>query len=109
MLRSLTLPVPYRRSRNFPVHAIAIRPRAMFGQEDLIVDELRQAGVFYPQPEETPVIGPVRGEMPNRSGELKWIKQNRKECADQWVALDGYRLISHGTRGRELIAPPRAR
>ncbi|SRR6266511_3562052 len=85
----------------------AIIPRAMFGQEDLIVDELRQAGVFSPQPEEKPVIGPVRGEMPNRSRELNWIKENRKEYADQWVALDGDRLISHGTSGREAIAAAR--
>jgi len=85
----------------------AIIPRAMFGQEDLIVDELRQAGVFSPQPGEKSVKGADRGEMPNRSRELKWIKEHRKEYADQWVALDGDRLISHGMSGREVIAAAR--
>lgn len=85
----------------------AIIPRAMFGREDLIVDELRQAGVFSLQSEEKPLKAPVRGEMPNRSRELKWIKEHRKEYADQWVALDGDRLISHGTSSREVIAAAR--
>jgi hypothetical protein len=85
----------------------ALIPKAMFGHEDLIVDELRQAGVFSPQPGETKVKGPARKEMPNRSRELKWIKEHRKEYADQWVALDGDRLISHGTNSKEVIAAAR--
>ena len=85
----------------------AIIPRAMFGREDLIVDELRQAGVFSPQSEEKPVKASFRGEMPNRSRELKWIKEHRKEYADQWVALDGDRLISHGINSKEVIAAAR--
>jgi Family of unknown function (DUF5678) len=53
------------------------------------------------------VKGPVRGEMPNRSRELKLIKERRKEYADQWVALDGDRLIIHGRSGREVIEAAR--
>ncbi|MGH9834763.1 MAG: DUF5678 domain-containing protein [Blastocatellia bacterium] len=85
----------------------AIIPRTMFGRENLIVDELRQAGVFSPQSEEKPVNDPIREEMPNRSRELKWIKEHRKEYAGQWIALDGACLISHGTTSREVIAAAR--
>ncbi len=85
----------------------AIIPKSMFGREDLIVDELRQAGVFGPQSEENPEKAPIRGETPNRSRELKWIKERRKEYAGQWIALDGDRLISHGTSSREVIAAAR--
>jgi hypothetical protein len=79
----------------------------MFGHEDLIVDGLRQAGVFSPQTGENQAKGPVYKEMPNRSRELKWIKEHRKEYADQWVALDGDRLISHGTNSKDVIAAAR--
>ncbi len=85
----------------------AIIPRALFGREDLIVEELRQAGVLSPPSAEKPVKAPARMEMPNRSRELKWIKEHRKEYADQWVALDGDRLLGHGTSSREVIAAAR--
>jgi len=85
----------------------AIIPKSMFGREDLIVDELRQAGVFAPLSEEILEKASIRGEMPNRSRELKWIKEHRKEYAGQWVALDGDRLLSHGENSREVIAAAR--
>jgi hypothetical protein len=85
----------------------AIIPRALFGREDLIVEGLRQAGVISPPPEEKPAKGPLSEETPDRSRELKWIKEHRKEFAGQWVALDGDRLLGHGTSSREVIAAAR--
>lgn len=85
----------------------AIIPRSLFGRENRIVEELRLAGVFSPQMEEIPVNGSFRGEMPNRSRELKWIKEHRKEYEGQWVALDGDRLLGHGPNSQEVIAAAR--
>jgi hypothetical protein len=85
----------------------AIIPRSMFGRENRIVEELRQAGVFSPRTEENAVNGSLRGEMPNRSRELNWIKEHRKEFDGQWVALDGDRLLSHGPNSQDVIAAAR--
>ncbi len=32
----------------------------------------------------------------DRTNEIKWIDQNRAKYADQWVAVDGNRLVSSG-------------
>ncbi|HEY7547777.1 MAG TPA: DUF5678 domain-containing protein [Blastocatellia bacterium] len=34
--------------------------------------------------------------------ELRWLKEHRHEYMEQWVALDGDRLIAHGTNAREV-------
>jgi hypothetical protein len=44
---------------------------------------------------------------PERRRELQWIKEHRQEYAGQYVALDGERLLSHGTDGRKVIAEAR--
>lgn len=40
--------------------------------------------------------------------ERAWIEQNRDEYLDQWVALDGDRLLAHGTDAREVYLAARA-
>ena len=46
--------------------------------------------------------GPVSAEnsrFPSKDFELEysWLREHRTEYAGQWVALDGDRLVSHGT------------
>ena len=39
---------------------------------------------------------------------LRWIEEHRAEFAGQYVALDGDRLVAHGTEPKEIIAAVRA-
>ncbi len=39
---------------------------------------------------------------------LKWIEEHRAEFAGQYVALDGDRLVAHGSAPQEIIAAVRA-
>jgi hypothetical protein len=41
---------------------------------------------------------------PNR----RWMAARRHEYSGQWVALDGERLIAHGTNAKEVFAAARA-
>lgn len=41
-------------------------------------------------------------EMLDCTRELRWLKEHRHEYIGQWVALDGDRLVAHGTNGREV-------
>jgi hypothetical protein len=34
--------------------------------------------------------------------EMRWLKEHRAEYVGQWVALDGDRLLAHGTNSREV-------
>jgi uncharacterized protein DUF5678 len=47
--------------------------------------------------------GPTNGE----SKELRWLKEHRHEYMGQWVALDGDRLVAHGTNAREVFQAAR--
>lgn len=40
--------------------------------------------------------------------ERAWIEQNRDEYLGQWVALDGDRLLAHGTDAREVYLAARS-
>ncbi|HXG66495.1 MAG TPA: DUF5678 domain-containing protein [Blastocatellia bacterium] len=42
------------------------------------------------------------------SRELRWLAKHRDEFIGQWVALDGDRLLSHGTDAREVYNQARA-
>jgi Family of unknown function (DUF5678) len=47
--------------------------------------------------------------MPNNGAESsRWIAEHRREYAGQWVALDGARLIAHGTNHDEVWAATQA-
>jgi hypothetical protein len=39
--------------------------------------------------------------------EMRWLAEHRSEYAGQWVALDGDRLLSHGTNAREVFEAAR--
>lgn len=39
--------------------------------------------------------------------EMQWLAEHRSEYAGQWVALDGDRLLSHGTNAREVFETAR--
>ena len=41
---------------------------------------------------------------PNR----RWMKEHRQEYAGQWVALDGERLIAHGSDAQAVFAAAKA-
>ncbi len=41
------------------------------------------------------------------SAEYRWIEEHRDEYAEQWVALKGDQLISHGPRGIEVMEAAR--
>ena len=41
------------------------------------------------------------------SRELRWLAEHRDEFAGQWVALDGDRLLSHGTNAQEVYEAAR--
>ena len=43
-----------------------------------------------------PPVRPARLEPIDRSDELTWITQHRREYQGEWVVLDGNRLIGHG-------------
>jgi hypothetical protein len=42
------------------------------------------------------------------SPSLRWLEEHRAEFAGQYVALDGDRLVAHGTDPQEIIAAVRA-
>jgi len=56
--------------------------------------------------------GAINGEIKNgieadASKELRWLKEHRHEYMGQWVALDGDRLVAHGTNAREVFQTAR--
>ena len=46
--------------------------------------------------------------MPDSSREMQWLVDHAREYAGQWVALDGDRLIAHGTNHLEVFAAANA-
>ena len=42
-----------------------------------------------------------------RQRERQWLSQHGEEHAGEWVALDGDRLLSHGTDGRQVLSDAR--
>jgi hypothetical protein len=47
------------------------------------------------------------GATNGASKELRWLKDHRHEYMGQWVALDGDRLVAHGTNAREVFQAAR--
>lgn len=44
----------------------------------------------------------LRKELEDYAKAKKWIEEHREEYLNQWVCLEGDRLIAHGTDGREV-------
>lgn len=86
----------------------AFIPRKLFGQKEQIVNELAQAGVFAPPEPEPPRRGVRRVAPVDIARETQWLQEHRHEYIGQWVALDGDRLISHGTNARAVFEAARA-
>ena len=62
-----------------------------------------------PQPESLPLkkeLQPI--PVPNKGREMQWLVDHAREYAGQWVALDGDRLIAHGTNAKEVYASANA-
>jgi hypothetical protein len=53
-----------------------------------------------------PVVRPVPAS--DRTRETKWIADNRSAYANQWVAVEGDRLIDAGLDAREVFAAAKA-
>jgi Family of unknown function (DUF5678) len=84
----------------------AFIPRQLFGQNERLWSELQQAGILA-QPQSALRSKVKRVPQPDRSREMRWIKEHRKEYAGQWVALDGAELLSHGTDAHQVFADAR--
>jgi len=84
----------------------AFIPRQLFGQNERLWNELQQAGILA-QPQSAQRSKVKRALQPDRSREMRWIKEHREEYAGQWVALDGDQLLSHGADARQVFADAR--
>jgi len=84
----------------------AFIPRQLFGQNERLWSELKQAGIFA-QPQSALRNRVKRVPQPDRSREMRWIKGHREEYAGQWIALDGDQLLSHGTDAHQVFAAAR--
>jgi hypothetical protein len=86
----------------------AFIPRTLFGRNEQIVNELALGGVFV-EGETKPPRPEIRRVPPiDLSREMEWLKEHHHEYLEQWVALDGDRLIAHGKQAREVYAAARA-
>lgn len=52
-------------------------------------------------------ISKQTGATNGESKELLWLKDHRHEYIGQWVALDGGRLVAHGTNARDVFQTAR--
>ena len=48
------------------------------------------------------------GAAPSRAAETAWVDEHRNEYLAQWVAVEGNKLIAHGTNPREVYLAARA-
>jgi hypothetical protein len=46
--------------------------------------------------------------VPDSASEMRWLSQHQREYAGRWVALDGDRLIAHGTDAGDVYAAAEA-
>jgi hypothetical protein len=60
-----------------------------------------------PQLPFTPRIVATNVPMKDRSRENEWLREHGNQYAGQWVALDGARLLSHGSRLKEVAEAAR--
>jgi hypothetical protein len=88
-------------------------PQSVLGHNvDIRVEEERVLSgrirvVISAYPRNKPSRPPRRVDPIDCSRELRWLKEHRQEYMGQWVALDGDRLVAHGTNGREVYEEAR--
>lgn len=69
----------------------------------------RQRVVLTVHDEEShPVAEPKVQPYSARIAEQAWLREHGNEYADEWVVLEGDRLVSHGTDAKVVIAQARA-
>lgn len=52
--------------------------------------------------EEEPLVWHSTERANERREEMRWLAEEARDYAGQWVALDGFRLIAHGQRLSEV-------
>lgn len=86
----------------------AFIPRKLFGENDQILGYLNQVGVLSGR-EVRQVQNKIKvAPYIDRSLEMEWIKNHKKEFAGKWVALQGSRLICHGNNAEIVFATARS-
>jgi hypothetical protein len=80
-------------------------------------EKLRLANHLVTQATKSQAGGPEANESesnpsstdpdPKRRREQRWLREHAKEYEGQWVALNGDRLLSHGTDGRLVLSEAR--
>lgn len=51
-----------------------------------------------------PAAAPKPMSSNPRTEEMRWIGENKRSYAGQWVAVEGYRLVAHGERLADVRA-----
>ncbi|MGH9719212.1 MAG: DUF5678 domain-containing protein [Bryobacteraceae bacterium] len=69
--------------------------------------QMDHTGVARTSPKPTPLVRRV--PYIDRTKEMKWIHDHRKEYADKWVALDGDQLIAAADDGQTVFRAADAR
>ena len=61
-------------------------------------EQARLRQLINQQPQKKEPLGKFVDPIPepDQQGAMRWIADHWREYPDQWVALDGYRLIAHG-------------
>lgn len=78
--------------------------RGLSPSEKLKLREALDHGSKQSEPDQ-----PTKGDYPTNEHERAWLDAHRDEYLGQWVALDGDRLIAHGSDAREVYEAARAR
>lgn len=78
----------------------------------LPLDQQRKLRQLIEQ-QELPAKSPLDKRVPptlvrDSKDEMKWLHEHAREYANEWVALDGDRLIAHGTNASEVYAAAEA-
>lgn len=77
---------------------------------ELLTEQMKTEHSAVEQPAKAPRDKRLTSKpMPATAYEaMKWIGEHRREYANQWVALDGVRLIAHGPSHDEVWAAAQA-
>jgi hypothetical protein len=75
--------------------------------EEYACEALERDVELSTSPEPYEQISKQPGATNGASKELRWLEEHRHEYIGQWVALDGDRLVAHGTNAREVFQAAR--
>lgn len=83
-------------------------PNEMRRRLRLLLDEDLKADPLRPLDPKAPPIIPPEEFARKWELEQKWLKENGREYAGRWVALDGAHLLAAGSSAREVYAALKA-